>query len=150
MPDPSIFITIISNPMPMVSQPVTLECDITLDVNITARVDIVWKKDGLEFSRLERVSGHSAANGGIQYRVFHSIDMVAIEDHNVVYQCGMVISTRVIASNNLTLIVNCKSSCTLLVNIIPYIMCIILRIAKLIISLLLQGVYLTTLMLKTL
>jgi len=102
----------------MVSQPVTLECDITLDVNITARVDIVWKKDGLEFSRLERVSGHSVANGGIQYRVSYSIDMVAIEDHNVVYQCGMVINTRVIASNNLTLIVNCKSSCALLVNVI--------------------------------
>jgi len=96
--------------MPMVSQQVTLECDITLDVNITARVDIVWKKDGLEFSRLERVSGFSSPSGGIQYRVFHSIDMVAIEDHNVIYQCGMVIytSARIIASNNLTLIVDCK------------------------------------------
>ena len=96
--------------MPIVSQPVTLECDITLEVNITARVDIVWKKDGLEFSRLERVSGHTMPNGGIQYRVFHTIDMVVIEDHNVVYQCGMVIyaSTPVIASNNLTLIVNSK------------------------------------------
>ena len=103
VPTPVIFVTILGSTM--VGETLVLQCVVTAVEGITVGVDIVWRKDGSEFIRVDEPFRTPAVNGSVQYT---DVQEVATRDHDAIYQCEMIIntSTPVVTSKELQLAIS--------------------------------------------
>ena len=75
-------------------QSLTLECNVIAVRGITNRVDIIWRRNGVELQRMEGVNvslitaGNSAA-----YTDTYTISQLNATDDDREYQCEVVINT---------------------------------------------------------
>ena len=103
VPTPSV--TIIASNNQTVSQPLTLECNVTTVRGITSRVDIVWSSDSTELERVEGVNISSMTSSTAVYTDTYTISLLTTSDDDKVYQCEVVINsnTTVTTNNSITL-----------------------------------------------
>jgi len=60
---------------------------------IISRVDIIWRKDGIELDRREGVSVNFATDNSVVYVDTYSISQLNTTDNGREYQCEVVINT---------------------------------------------------------
>ena len=96
----------------MVGQKLVLQCVATAVEGITVGVNIVWRKDGSEFLRVDQPDRRPALNGSVQYTDVQEVAALAPDDHDSIYQCEMVIYTTppVVASKELQVDITGKVS----------------------------------------
>ena len=88
-----------------VSEPLTLDCNITTVRGITSRVDIVWSSNGLELRRIEGIQSNLTINDSVLYIDSYTIPQLGTLDEGRTYQCGIVINQAVpiTVNGNITL-----------------------------------------------
>ena len=93
----------------MLNESLTLQCNVTTVRGITSRVDIVWSSSGTEVQRMNNVSS-TTMDDSLVYTNSYTISQLSTTDEGRVIQCEVVInaSPSVMASNSVTLDVDCK------------------------------------------
>ena len=100
-----------------VSQPLTLQCEVTTVRGITSEVDIVWNSDGTVLRRINDTTATTMDNS-LVYTDSYTISQLSTDDEGSVIQCEVVInvSPSVMASDSITLDVTGEYT-TLLLNV---------------------------------
>ena len=92
-----IILTTVPNPNITIGaqlcQSPTLECRVTTVRGIISRVDIIWRKDGIELDRREGVSVNLATDNSVVYVDTYNISQLNTTDNGREYQCEVVINT---------------------------------------------------------
>ena len=91
-----------------VSQPLTLQCNISTVRGITSRVDIVWSSNGIELKRIKEAVANSTHNDTEFYADIYGIPLLSTIDEYRVIQCEMIIITTpsIVVTDNVSLDVN--------------------------------------------
>ena len=89
----------------MVSESLTLECNITTVRGITSRVDIVWSSNDMELKRTEGIESSLIKNQSVIYMDFYTISQLGTVDEGRAYQCGIIINQQlpITVNNSITL-----------------------------------------------
>ena len=99
VPDP--LVTLDAPSIQIVSNPLTLYCNITTVRGITSRADIVWSSNDLELRRIEGIKSNLTINNDlILYMDSYTILQLGTVDEGRTYQCGIVIHQAVPTSVN--------------------------------------------------
>ena len=87
-----------------VSQPLTLECNVTTVRGITSRVDIVWSSNR-ELKRTKGMNGTLTSDNLVAYTDSYDAVQINTSDDGRVYVCEMFVNTSppVIVDGNTTL-----------------------------------------------
>ena len=101
-----------------VGQSLTLQCEVTTVRGITSRVDIVWRRYGMELERINDVSS-TTMDDSLVYTYSYTISTLSTADEARVYHCNVVINADpiVTTNNNVTLDVT-GEYCTYIHNVI--------------------------------
>ena len=91
VPSPSVIL--IAADIQTVGQSLSLECIMTTVRGITSRIDIQWRRDGVEIRKIIEVSVSSSTSSSILYRDFYNISLLTTAEDGRVYQCEGVINT---------------------------------------------------------
>ena len=89
---PSPIVMVDAHSIQIVSEPLTLDCNVTTVRGITSRVDIVWSSNGLELSRIEGIKSNLTINDSVLYMDSYIIPQLSTVDEGRTYQCGIVIN----------------------------------------------------------
>ena len=76
----------------IVSEPLTLYCNITTVRGITSRVDIVWNSNDLELKKIEGVESNLTQGSLVLYMDSYTIPQLGTVDEGRNYQCGIIIN----------------------------------------------------------
>ena len=89
----------------IISEPLTLDCTVTVVRGISSSVDIIWTTGGRELKRLDNVMADITNNSAIYTDSFEISSLSAI-DNGREYQCTVVINAYqpVSSSDQITLI----------------------------------------------
>ena len=79
----------------IVSEPLTLECNITTVRGITSRLDIVWSSNETELRRIEGIQSNLMRNNSVIYMDSYAISQLGTVDEDRAYQCGVIINQAV-------------------------------------------------------
>jgi len=77
----------------IVSQSLTLECNVTTVRGITSRVDIVWSSNGLELKRNKGANVSFISDGLVIYTDYYDTLQLNTSDNGRVYQCEVFVNT---------------------------------------------------------
>ena len=102
-----------------VDQSLTLQCNVTTVRGITSRVDIVWRRGGMELQRMSDVSSTTMDNS-LVYTDSYTISQLSTTDEGRVIQCEVVINASpsvVMASNSTTLNVTGEYKNTIILSL---------------------------------
>ena len=105
MPTPNI-VHIIAIDAQIVSQSLTLECNVTTVRGITSRVDLVWSSNGSELKRtIGEADDNLTSDNLLMYTDYYDILQLNTSDDGRVYQCEVFVnsSPSVVANDNITL-----------------------------------------------
>ena len=93
-----------------VSQPLTLQCNISTVRGITSRMDIVWRSNGIELKRIKEAVANSTHDDTEFYADIYGIPLLSTTDEYRVIQCEMVIMTTpsIVVADDVTLDINGK------------------------------------------
>ena len=76
----------------IVSEPLTLYCNITTVRGITSRVDIVWNSNDLELKKIEGVESNLTQGSLVLYMDSYTIPQLGTVDKGRSYECGIIIN----------------------------------------------------------
>ena len=102
---PTPTVTVTTSNTQLLSQSLTLECNVTTVRGITSRVDIIWSSDGTELQRMEGVNVSSTTDNSLVYTDTYTIPRLSIADDGREYQCEVVINSSppVMSNSSVTL-----------------------------------------------
>ena len=108
VPTPLMDIYVLNNQI--VSQSLSLRCNVTTVRGITSRVDIVWSSNGLILKRTEGFNHTSTLNNAVLYTDIYTIPQLSTADEGRNIQCEIFVNavSSVTASDNVTLNVTGK------------------------------------------
>ena len=104
VPDPVIQVYAPSSQI--VSEPLTLECNVTTVRGITSRLDIVWSSNGLELRRIEGIQFSLMKNNSVIYMDSYAISQLGTVDEGRAYQCGVIINHALLITFNGSITLN--------------------------------------------
>ena len=92
----------------IVSESLTLECNVTTVRGIISRVDIVWSSNDIELKRTEGIESSLTTNKSVIYMDFYTISQLGTVDEGRTYQCGIIINQQlpITVNKSITLDVN--------------------------------------------
>ena len=79
----------------IVSEPLTLYCNITTVRGIISRVDIVWNSNDLELKKIEGVESNLTQDSLVLYMDSYTIPQLGTVDEGRNYQCGIIINQAI-------------------------------------------------------
>ena len=79
----------------IVSEPLTLDCNITTVRGITSRVDIVWNSNDLELKKIEGLESVLTQGSLVLYMDSYTIPQLGTVDEGRNYQCGIIINQAI-------------------------------------------------------
>ena len=97
-------VTVIATSDQILSQSVTLTCNVITMGGTNERVDIVWSSNGTELERMKNVVSFTVGNSEV-YTDSYTLSQLSTTDDGRVIQCEAVIDTTppIMASGNITL-----------------------------------------------
>ena len=90
VPDP--IVTVIAPMIQTVDQPLTLECNVTISLGITSRVDIFWISNGFYLKNVQGIEFNSTQNNTVVFMDDFTIPQLGTIDEGRLYQCGVMIN----------------------------------------------------------
>ena len=90
VPDPVV--TVFAPSIQTVSNPLTLECNVSTVRGITSSMDTVWSSNGLELKRSEGMKSNVIKNDSVMYMDSYTIPQLGTVDEGRTYQCGIIIN----------------------------------------------------------
>ena len=101
---PTPVVSVIAPDNQTVSQPLTLQCEVTTVRGITSRVDIVWSSNGTVLRRINYATATTMDNS-LVYTDSYTISQLNTTDDDRVIQCEVVINVNplVMADSSITL-----------------------------------------------
>ena len=103
---PTPVVSVIAPNNQTVSQPLTLQCEVTTVRGITSRVDIVWSGNGTVLRRInDTTATDTTIDNSLVYTDSYTISQLSTTDDGSVIQCEVVIDVNplVMADSNITL-----------------------------------------------
>ena len=91
--DPSIAVEVIATNIPTIYEPLTLQCNATIEGVITSTVDIIWTTEDTQVRRVNNVTASSKINSTSVYNDSLIIPSLNISDIGNVYQCEVLINS---------------------------------------------------------
>ena len=103
--DPNITIEVTINNIPLIDQPLILQCNAVIVGAITSTVDIIWTSDDTQVRRVNNVTARSSINSTSVYYDSFIIPSFDITDIDSVYHCEVLINSNLptTASSNVTI-----------------------------------------------
>ena len=87
-----------------VGQNLTLQCAVDTVENIMSRVDIVWRRDGIQLEKTNNITGN-ITSGSVVYSDLHMFGLLATSDNGTVVQCEVVINVVPPVRNTATTVI---------------------------------------------
>ena len=113
-----------------VGQNLTLECVVNTVENIMSRVDIVWRRNGMQLERTNNVTGN-ITSGSVVYSDLYMFGALTTSDNGTVVECEVVINVEPPVRNTATptvIVVFGKYSSIVVCYIVyMYILCVCVR-----------------------
>ena len=93
--DPIVTVEITTVNIPIIYQPLTLQCNATIVRDITGTVDIIWTTGDTQVRRINNVTASSIFNFTSVYNDSFTTPSLNISDIRSVYQCEVLINSIV-------------------------------------------------------
>ena len=91
--DPIVSVEIMAASIPLINQPLVLQCTATTVGNITNTVDIIWTTGNTQVRRVNNVRASSNINSSSIYNDSFIIPSLNVSDNGSVYECEVVINS---------------------------------------------------------
>ena len=91
--DPIVSVEIMAASIPLIDQPLVLQCTATTVGNITSTVDIIWTTGNTQVRRVNNVTASSNINSSSIYNDSFIIPSLNVSDNGSVYECEVVINS---------------------------------------------------------
>ena len=103
MPTPTVTLAVTRTQI--VGQPLTLECSMTTVRGITSRVDVAWRRNGLQLDRRREISSNSTSIDMLLFTDLYTITQLNTSDDSTTYQCEAVIRTSHVITTSSRLVI---------------------------------------------
>ena len=87
-----------------VGQNLTLQCVVNTVENIMSRVDIVWRRNGMQLQRTNNITGN-IMSGAVVYSDLYMFGSQATSDNGTVVECEVVINVEPPVRNTATTVI---------------------------------------------
>ena len=98
----------------MVGQSLMLECAMSTPRGINSRVDVVWRRDGVEVKRINNTSSNFSSPEVVVYTNIFTIPLLGTYDDDIVYECDVIINASPILKLIDNVILDVTGKCALI------------------------------------